>query len=161
MVGMGGQMCFLGALTGYQVGAVNRPGPRTEGLRRMQQKIREALNRACLVRELQLLFLHVMGEARAVSLGPGMVTPPPLAEHAPVLAEAYCCNDKDKEALESSLCPLARANVDLGMMEGACKGSSRVILQRSVAQPAFALSVTVTHDDWELEYLLCLETVRC
>ncbi|CBN79460.1 expressed unknown protein [Ectocarpus siliculosus] len=129
------------------------------------QDQREALNRACLVRELQLLFLHVMGEARAASLGPGMVPPPPLAEHTSVLAEAYCCDEKEKDAIESSLCPLARANVDLGMMEGACKGSSRVILQRrSMSEEIPVLDLcalyscyrghgkTIDRSDWFLDF---------
>ena len=46
-----------------------------------------AMKRACLVRELQLLFLHVMGEARDVPLGPGMSDPPPLLENVSILAQ--------------------------------------------------------------------------
>lgn len=48
--------------------------------------------RACLVRELQLLFLHVMGEARDCALGPGMESPPPLQSYASITAEVrqYC-----------------------------------------------------------------------
>lgn len=36
----------------------------------------QALKRACLVRELQLLFLHVMGEARDCPLVEGIAVPP-------------------------------------------------------------------------------------
>lgn len=45
------------------------------------------MKRACLVRELQLLFLHIMGEARDCPLGPGMEVPPPLQKNASILAE--------------------------------------------------------------------------
>lgn len=46
-----------------------------------------ALKRACLVRELQLLFLHVMGEARDCPLGPGASDPPPLLMNDSILAQ--------------------------------------------------------------------------
>ncbi|CAN0482405.1 unnamed protein product, partial [Laminaria digitata] len=45
-----------------------------------------ALRRACLVRELQLLFLHVMGEARDCPLGPG-INVPSLLKNTPILAQ--------------------------------------------------------------------------
>lgn len=50
------------------------------------------------------------------------VRPPPR--------QVYCCDDRDREALEASLCPLTRTSVDVGMMEGACKGTSSVVQKR-------------------------------
>ncbi|CAN0553817.1 unnamed protein product, partial [Laminaria digitata] len=46
-----------------------------------------ALRRACLVRELQLLFLHVMGDARDCLLGPGINVPPPFLKNTLILAQ--------------------------------------------------------------------------
>ncbi|CAM9223025.1 unnamed protein product [Pylaiella littoralis] len=125
----------------------------------------KALRRACLVRELQVLFLHVMGEARDLPLGPGIGKPPPLTKHASVLAEVFCCDERDRETLETSLCPLARASVDLGMMEGACKGWSAVVQKRkeiSKEQPVLDICAlyssyrghgkTIDRSDWFADF---------
>ncbi|CAN0499475.1 unnamed protein product, partial [Laminaria digitata] len=79
-----------------------------------------ALRRACLVSELQLLFLHVMGEARDCPLGPGINVPPPLLKNTPILAQAYCYDNHP--TLAAALCPLLRERIDGGMIEGASTG---------------------------------------
>ena len=62
-------------------------------------------------------------------MGPRELTMPPPP---PTLAtlKVYCCDDRDREGLEASLCPLTRTSVDVGMMEGACKGTSSVVQKR-------------------------------